>query len=315
MNQTIIIISAFIMDLLFGDPQWRWHPVRLLGRAISFFEKIFYHFENKREAGQLVVLLVVAASYLSSFWLINLFYRINHLASAFVSVFLIYTSLSIKDLKDESMRVYDALCKKDIANARRKLALLVGRDTENLDEKEITRATVETIAESTVDGVISPLFFAFLGGTPLCLAYKAINTLDSMLGSRNEKYKDFGWASAKIDEIFNYIPARISAILFFVAGMILRKNTGLIVKNAIFKKDFIFGQSSRIPEAAMAELLGVRLGGTNYYQGMAQTVPFMGQDKNPLSSEHIKEANKIMYWVSAIALFVGVTVTWLIRVL
>lgn len=313
MNAIIIIISAYIMDLLFGDPQWRWHPMRLIGRLISVFEKMLYHFENKKESGQLVVLLVVGISYAVSFGVINIFYQISHLAGAFISVFLIYTCLSIKDLKDESIRVYSALFKKDILSARGSLAMIVGRDTENLDEKEITRATVETIAESAVDGIISPLFFAFLGGAPLCIAYKAANTLDSMLGQRNDRYKDFGWAAAKLDELLNYIPARISASLFFIAGMILRKNTGLIAKNVIFKKDFIFCQSSRIPEAAMAELLGVRLGGINYYQGMAVTIPFMGQDKNPLSSDYIKEANKIMYYVSLSALIIGVVTVWLLR--
>ncbi|MEK6714525.1 MAG: adenosylcobinamide-phosphate synthase CbiB [Candidatus Omnitrophota bacterium] len=313
MNQPVIIISAFIMDLLFGDPQWRWHPMRLMGCLISFFEKMFYHFENKREAGQLVVLLVVGASYVVSFGAINLFYRINYLAGAFVSVFLIYVCLSIKDLRDESMRVHWALSKKDIGSARGNLSMIVGRDTNNLNEKEITRATVETIAESTVDGVISPLFFAFLGGAPLCVAYKAVNALDSMLGSRNEKYKDFGWASAKLDELLNYIPARISGVLFFITGICLRQNAKAVLKNVILKKEFIIGQSSRIPESAMAELLGVRLGGINYYQGIAVCVPFMGRDKNSLTSEAIKTANRIMYIVSFIALAIGASIFWLIK--
>lgn len=313
MDTAYIIISAYIMDLLFGDPEWRWHPVRLIGRLISFFEKIFYGLENKRETGQLAVLLVVGISYALSFSVINLFYWINYLAGAFITVFLIYVCLSIKDLKDESMRVYDALSKNDIAAARKNTAMIVGRDTENLDEKEITRATVETIAESTVDGVISPLFFAFLGGASLCIAYKAVNTLDSMLGQRNTKYKDFGWASAKLDELLNYIPARISGILFFIAGVILRRNASLIFKNVILKRGFIIGQSSRIPEAAMAELLGIQLGGVNYYQGASVSVPFMGNDKNQLTIETIKKANRLMYFVSFIALIIGVIILWLVR--
>ena len=314
MDTIFIIIFAYIMDLLFGDPQWRWHPVRLIGRLISFFERMFYHFENKCEAGQLVVLLTVGLSYVVSFVIINFCYRVNYLFGAFVSMFLIYACLSIKNLKDESMRVYEALCKKDIICARRNLAMIVGRDTNNLDEKDAARATIETVAESAVDGVISPLFFAFLGGAPLCIAYKAINTLDSMLGHQNDKYKDFGWASAKIDEILNYIPARISAVLFFIAGIFLRKNSLSIIKSVVCKKEFIFGQGSRIPEVSMAELLGVQLGGINYYQGKEVIVAPMGQDKEPLVMDKIKQANRIMYMVSFLGLVIGAGIFWLVKI-
>ncbi|MDP1853921.1 MAG: adenosylcobinamide-phosphate synthase CbiB [Candidatus Omnitrophota bacterium] len=312
MNLIVIIITAYIMDLLFGDPKWRWHPIRIIGKIVSFFEKIFHGFEDKKEAGLLVVLLTVGLSYSCAYILINTFNRMNYIAGAFISTFLIYACVSVKDLKDESSLVYSALKKNEIILARKNLSLIVGRDTQNLGEREITRATVETIAESSVDGIISPLFFAFLGGAPLCIAYKAINTLDSMLGHQNEKYKNFGWASAKIDELFNYIPARISAVVFFIAGLILRKNTSLALKNVILKKDFIIGQSSRIPETAMAELLGVQLGGVNYYQGISVSVPFMGRDKNLLTVEAIKNANRIMYLVSFIGLIIGVIILWLV---
>lgn len=313
MDKFIIIISAYVMDLLFGDPQWRWHPMRLIGRLISFFEKIFYSFDDKKETGQLIVLLITGISYVVGASAITTCYKINYLTGNLISIFLIYTCLSIKDLRDESMRVYASLNNKDISNARRNVAMIVGRDTNNLDEKEITRATVETIAESTVDGIISPLFFAFLGGAPLCIAYKAVNTLDSMLGYKNEKYRDFGWASAKADEILNYIPARISAFIFLLAGVFLRKNVSLVLKHVILKKDFIFGQSSIISEAAMAELLGIRLGGINYYQGVSVSVPVMGRDENILSVKHIKIANRIMYLVSFIALIIGVMILWLVK--
>ncbi len=211
------------------------------------------------------------------------------------------------------MDVYTALRGDDITCARNNLSMIVGRDTQNLDAREAIRATVETIAESAVDGIISPLFFAFLGGAPLCIAYKAVNTLDSMLGKRDERYKDFGWASAKLDEALNYIPARLSAVLFFIAGLVLRKNAWPVLKNVILKKDFIIGQSSWLPEKSMAELLGVKLGGINYYQGSAVSTPIMGTGNDPLGLEAIKAANRIMYFVSLIALIAGVGIFWLVK--
>lgn len=313
MDLLYIIAAAFFMDLLFGDPRWRYHPVRIMGKLISAFEKVLYRLNFKKIAGFILVLLVIIHSYVAVKIILRVANHIHPLLGSFISVFLIYSCLSIKDLKDESMSVYHALVVKNISLARQKVSQIVGRDTENLNDNEITRATVETIAESTLDGVISPLFYAFLGGVHLAIIYKIVNTMDSMIGHANQRYMDFGWAAAKTDEIFNFAPSRICAILFFLRGIVQNKKSTFKILNLIKNKSFIIDTPSMIPQAAMAVSLSVKLGGVNYYNDKKIIVPDMGQDNDSLDLDKIKQANNIMYVVSFIGLFLGCAISWLIR--
>ncbi|MEK7376165.1 MAG: CobD/CbiB family cobalamin biosynthesis protein, partial [Candidatus Margulisiibacteriota bacterium] len=195
----INIVLAYILDLILGDPRWLPHPVKGMGWMIRKFEPVLRKvFRNERMGGTVLVALVTGISWGLGFIIIKLSYFINGYLGSIVSILIIYSSLAAKDLDAESSDVYNSLEKKDIISARKKLSLIVGRDTNNLEYHEVVRAAVETVAENTVDGVISPLFYAFIGGAPLALAYKAVNTLDSTVRYKNEIYKDFGWASAKM---------------------------------------------------------------------------------------------------------------------
>jgi adenosylcobinamide-phosphate synthase len=229
----------------------------------------------------------------------------NKILGLMVSAILIYTTLSIKDLKDESMSVVRALSRSDIKMARKKLSLIVGRDTENLNEKEIIRAAVETVAENTVDGIISPLFYAFLGGAPLALAYKAINTMDSMVGYNNVQYRDFGWASAKLDDLANFIPARVSALLLPIASFLTGKSGSNCWRIIWRDRKKNPSPNSGIPEAAIAGALNIQLGGVNLYNSVVSLKPFIGNDINPLETDHIKQSVKISYVCSLLMLISG----------
>jgi adenosylcobinamide-phosphate synthase len=228
-----------------------------------------------------------------------------------VSSFLLYTAFAAKDLKVESMEVFRALKDRDLNRARKKLSMIVGRDTNNLSEPEIIRASVETVAENTVDGIISPLFYAFLGGAPLALAYKAVSTLDSMVGYKNERYMNFGWASARLDDLANFIPARISILLLPVASFLTGKdgiNSWRVVLRDGRKNP---SPNSGIPEAAIAGALRVQLGGVNFYNSVASSEPVIGDSLNTLEAGHIKESIRISHISSALLLLIGIFLSYL----
>lgn len=315
MNFIRILIIAYLLDLLLGDPHWMPHPIRLIGflikkgeqtirKGISFFQssknKRFSFEKLELFGGTFLTISLIAASFFIPLIILKILSRLSLTLSAGFEIFLLYSCFSTKELAVESLWVKDALKLNNIPLARKKLSWIVGRDTKTLDEKEIVRATVETVAESTVDGIIAPLFYACLGGAPLALAYKTINTLDSMIGHKNEKYFYFGKTAAKIDTLANWLPSRISGFLFPMAAGIL----GYSSKNAY---QIAWGQglnspvpNAAIPEGAMAGALEVQLGGFNSYNNMLQTTPILGIPKNELTSKHINESLKIMYVVSII---------------
>ncbi len=264
----------------------------------------------ERLAGVILAVFIVGGVFLISTGLINLARFIHPTLGTGLSIVLIFTTLSIKSLYQESMKVYWALQKGDILKARKDLAMIVGRDTENLDFVEIVRAGVETVAENTVDGVISPLFFAFLGGAPLALAYKAINTLDSMVGYRNEKYIRFGWASARLDDIANFIPARIAGILMPLAAFLCGERGFEALKIVLRDGQKHPSPNSGISEAAVAGALGVQLGGLNFYQGKPSPKPTLGDSTRSLTPEDIYRANRIMLVTSGLALTLGLLSRW-----
>ena len=299
----INIVLAYILDLILGDPRWLPHPVKGMGWMIRKFEPVLRKvFRNERMGGTVLVALVTGISWGLGFIIIKLSYFINGYLGSIVSILIIYSSLAAKDLDAESSDVYNSLEKKDIISARKKLSLIVGRDTNNLEYHEVVRAAVETVAENTVDGVISPLFYAFIGGAPLALAYKAVNTLDSTVGYKNEIYKDFGWASAKMDTLANFIPARLSVLFLSLASLFTGKDALNSWKIAVRDGRKNPSVNSGIPEAAVAGALGIRLGGLNYYNSKPILKPFIGEEVNALGIGHIKDSIKLSYISSAIFL-------------
>ena len=224
MNKLTLVIKiwiAYILDLIFGDPQNIIHPVQIIGKMISLGEKILLKEKSgsryKFFAGIILNIFVVSITY----GLTCLIYKSSKISGVFtlIEIYLMYTVFSVNSLAREGNRVYNILKEGNIEKARKDLSYLVSRDTETMDEKMIIRSTMETISENTVDGIVAPMFYMFLGGLPLAMTYKAINTLDSMVGYKNEKYMDFGKFSAKIDDVANFIPARITGVLIVAASM------------------------------------------------------------------------------------------------
>lgn len=313
-HQLLTILAAFLLDLVIGDPQWRWHPVRLIGKLIEGLEKkLNIDRFNKLLAGVTLVILVTGATIFCVWASLRLARFIHPLFYYIYSTLLIYFSLSIKAIATEANKIYRALKNKNIKEARNNLSMVVGRDTDKLDEPEIIRATVETVAESTMDGIVAPLFFAFLGGPVLTWAYKTINTLDSMVGYRNEKFIEFGRVAAKLDGLLNFIPAKITCFLIGISGWCYGKDG---FSSAKWGLRYLFrGQenNSIATEAAMAGVLGVRLGGLNFYNSVAITKPFVGDDRNTLNITHIKESIKIAYASSLLTLILAVSILYILH--
>lgn len=309
MSLTGQILAAVLLDLLIGDPRWLPHPVRFIGRfALALESPLRRWLCQDYAAGVIAVLLVVGGTAGLAWGAIALAGRAHPLAADLLGVLLIYTAIAARDLVDHSQAVFQALAAGDLPLARQKVAMIVGRDTENLDEAGVTRAAVECVAESTVDGVTAPLFFAILFGPVGALAYRAINTLDSTFGYKSERYWQFGWASARLDDMANYLPARLTAPLVGVAAALL----GLRLKLSwrILRRDGRKHASlnSGLTEAAMAGALGVQLGGTNHYGGEALEKETMGEPLEPLAARHISAANRLMLATTAVFLLLGLAI-------
>ena len=300
------VILGFLLDLIAGDPRWFPHPVRLMGKVISLLERVLRRIVPwERLAGIVLVILLVGASFVLTLEVVALARDFNPRLGFIVSGLLIWTTLSIKDLAAHAKKVFYPLQGGDLARARQNLAMIVGRDTQDLDESEVVRACVESVAENTVDGILSPLFFAFIGGAPLAMAFKAVSTLDSMVGHKTDRYLRFGWASARLDDVANWIPARICAVLMPLAALFC--DHGFRSAWRIMWRDHTKHASpnSGIPEAAMAGALRVQLGGPNYYDGERSDKPFIGDPLRQLVPSCVTEATGIMYVTSVIALFIG----------
>lgn len=315
----IVIATAvgFILDLIFGDPRWMPHPVRFIGFLITKGEKILRKiFKNTPKleyiAGIILTVLVIGVSFALSLLILWLTGLVSIYLRLAVHAFFCYQILATKCLKVESMRVYKYLIKGDILNSRKYLSWIVGRDTENLNEKEITKAAVETVAENTSDGVIAPLIFMIIGGAPLAFLYKAVNTLDSMIGYKNEKYLHFGRFAAKLDDVLNFIPAIISAFLMIAASFILRLNCKNAVK--IYKRDKHNHSSpnSAKTEAVCAGALNIQLAGDSYYFGKLVKKQTIGDDNRAVIIDDIKLANRLMYATAVIAIIMFLAVRLLI---
>ena len=290
---TLAIYSvAFILDLILGDPQNWPHPIRWIGNWISLVQKGIRKVCRSEQAlyvgGGVLWLSVVGLTWLVTWGVITSLSSVNVWLGRAAELWLAYTILAGRCLSDAAMDVYRALDSGSLENSRRQLSYIVGRDTSQLNETQITRGVVETVAENTVDGVIAPLFYLFLGGVPLAMAYKAINTLDSMVGYKNEKYKAIGCVSARIVDLANLIPARFSWLLLTMAAWCLKLDARQAFK--IGWRDRYQHKSPNCgwPEATVAGALGVRLGGPNSYFGELVEKPWIGDPLREINQQDIK---------------------------
>ena len=300
------LISGFILDSVIGDPYNIPHPIRLIGRLIAGLEKaVRRRFKNLRLGGALLALTVIAVSTALPLALLLVCYRVNIVLGAVAESVLCCYMLAARCLCRESMKVSRAADSGDIEEARRAVSMIVGRDTAVLDRDGIIRAAVETVAENTSDGVTAPLFYMGLGGAVGAFFYKSVNTMDSMIGYKNEKYADIGWFAAKLDDVLNYIPSRLTALLMAAAAPVL----GLDGRGAlrIWRRDRRKHASpnSAQTESACAGALHVRLAGDAWYFGKLHKKPYIGDNDRPIESGDIRRANRLMYGASVMMLVIG----------
>ncbi|GAA0122470.1 MAG: cobalamin biosynthesis protein [Clostridium argentinense] len=294
----IYVLIAMIIDFLLGDPSWLPHPIIYIGKLISKLESYFRKGEKSDEGlricGGLIVLIVCFVTYIIPYILLKLS-LINIYLFHGLNIFIIWTTLAANSLHKAAIEVYKSLERKDIEDARVKLSYIVGRDTKNLEEDEIIRADIETVAENSSDGIIAPIFYAILGGAPLAMMYKGVNTMDSMLGYLNKKYKFIGFFPAKVDDLFNLIPARLTGILMcltsFVVGGTIEDSFRIMIRDRKNHKS----PNCAYPEAAAAGAMKIQLGGTNTYFGELVYKPTLGDRIKSLEASDIKQSIKLMY--------------------
>lgn len=294
------LLPAVVIDLMLGDPEVIPHPVVLIGKLISFMETCLTNLVKSKLAeiiaGIAIVFSVVITTYFLTYSLIGFCFSINYYVGLIITIWLLASTISLKGLKDAAVKVYNYLDVGDIQQARKAVGEIVGRDTDNMSEEDVIRATVETVAENTSDGIIAPVLFYVIGGPQLAMAYKAVNTLDSMLGYNNDKYRYLGWAAARFDDVVNFIPARLTGAGFCLAAFILRKNWKrgwlIMLRDAGKHKSWNAG----FPEAAAAGCLGIRLGGLNYYSGQPDFRAQLGDKTRKLVTADILDIIRLMYF-------------------
>ena len=301
------LVLGFVLDLILGDPHSVPHPVVGIGKLISVLEKFLRRLFPKNTkgenlAGGVLWILVVVVSTAVPAGLLWLCHWISPWLRLAVESIMCWQILAAKSLRDESMKVYRALKTGDIEKSRYAVSMIVGRDTARLDDAGVTRAAVETVAENTSDGVVAPLIFLVIGGAPLGFFYKAVNTMDSMLGYVEPPYKNIGLVPAKMDDVVNFIPSRLSALLMLAAGALMK----LDVKNGwyIFKRDRFNHASpnSAQTESVCAGLMGLRLAGDAWYHGVLHKKPYIGDEKRPICHEDIPLAGKLLYVTAILSL-------------
>ena len=303
------LAAGFAVDAVLGDPHWLPHPVVLMGKLISLLEKLLRRIFPKTRGGETAAggalwITVAALSFLVPSALLMLCYRISPWLGLGIESVMCWQCVAAKSLRDESMKVKKALDSGDIEASRRAVSMIVGRDVARLDAEGVAKAAVETVAENTSDGVIAPLIFLAIGGGALGMLYKAVNTMDSMLGYTEPPYKHFGLIPARADDVFNFIPARISALMMLAAGGLL----GFDMKNGfrIFRRDRSKHASpnSAQTESVMAGLLGIRLAGDACYHGVLHKKEFIGDPLRETEPEDIRRADRIMYLTAMLSLII-----------
>lgn len=304
---SLIAMAAFFLDTVLGDPHSRWHPVAVLGRFIGRLDRLLYptNGSNQRKfaMGALLTLLVLCISYAFAEGVLLTAHQLPVTWGAdLVSMILLYFCISPRTLAKAGQDIYALLVKGDLAAAREHVGYIVGRDTAQLDEADAARAAIETVAENTVDGVIAPLFFFAFGGAPLAVLYRAANTMDSMLGYKNERYLYFGRMAARVDDVLNFVPARITGALFVMAAFLLgydgRNALNILVRDAAGHPSPNGGHA----EAPVAGALHIRLGGVNYYFGERHFRTYMGDAHMEISAKHILGAIRLMYTATVLFL-------------
>ncbi|WP_164216495.1 adenosylcobinamide-phosphate synthase CbiB [Virgibacillus sp. YIM 98842] len=290
----ISIILAVVIDRMIGDPPNFPHPVKGFGKMIAYFDKKWNRGHQKKLKGFFMLMILIVIILTLSIGIVLIAYYIHPLLGIFTEAILISTTIAQRGLREAALEVEKPLEQGDIVKARQKLSNIVGRDTENLSQEEIVRGTVETVAENTSDGITAPLFWAAIGGAPLALTYRLINTCDSMVGYKNDVYQDFGWASARMDDVVNWLPSRLTGVIMMLCSR---------AKEVSCKKAWtiLFRDAKKHPspnsgwgEAAVAALLGVRLGGVNYYKGKKSYRVEMGEPVHRLQLRHITDSINIM---------------------
>ncbi|OCA82802.1 adenosylcobinamide-phosphate synthase CbiB [Pseudobacillus wudalianchiensis] len=285
---------AFFIDRLVGDPPHLPHPVRWIGSLIHFLEQRLNKGTGRRNKGVWMLAITLLITGGVSFLFVFLFYRIHPAAGVAAETLMIASAIACRSLKEAGVSVYEPLRSGDLPEARIKLSYIVGRDTDQLDEGEITRGTIETVAENTSDGVTAPLFWAFLAGAPGAIMYRAINTCDSMVGYKNDRYEQFGWASARLDDVVNWLPARLTSwlmVISFPETRYSKKQVWHIIRRDAKKHP---SPNSGWCEAAVAGLLGIQLGGVNVYKGRVSHRAEMGDPLKQKTAEDILLTNQIM---------------------
>ena len=307
MTTLTAIIAGFILDLIFGDPHWLPHPICLIGNMIGFIER------NLRKllapnptallaGGALMVIIVLVVSFAVPYYILQLAETVSPWLRFGLETIMFYQIFATKCLRDESMKVFTALDNNDLADARVKLSWIVGRDTKNLSAEEVTKGAVETVAENTADGIIAPMLYMFLGGAPLAFLYKGINTMDSMVGYKNDKYLYFGRCAAKLDDLANLIPARIAGLVMIIAAFLVGLNGPGAWK--IFWRDRYhhLSPNSAMTESATAGALNIQLGGDHYYFGKLVHKETIGDDIRPVCPQDIMQANRLLYMTAVVSL-------------
>ena len=301
------IIAGFILDLIFGDPHWLPHPICLIGNLIGFIEgnlrpKLAPNKNALLLGGALMVVIVLVISFAVPMAILLAAGMVSPWLAFALETLMCYQIFATKCLRDESMKVYDALHNNDLADARVKLSWIVGRDTQNLDEEEITKGAVETVAENTADGIIAPMFYMFLGGVPLAFLYKGINTMDSMVGYKNDKFLYFGRCAAKLDDLANLIPARITGLVMIAAAFLLGLNGPGAWK--VFWRDRYnhLSPNSAMTESVTAGALNIQLGGDHFYFGKLVHKDTIGDNIRPVCPEDIKKTNNLLYMTAVLGL-------------
>lgn len=301
------VVLGFLLDLLLGDPRWLYHPVRIIGKLIDGFEYLIRSLLPKTKAGErigggiLVALVVAVSTGIPAVILYLLYHKVSIWVGFALETFWCYQLLATKSLKVESMRVYERLTRGTLPEARTAVSMIVGRDTTELTEEGVTKATVETVAENTADGIIAPLIFMMIGGAAGGFLYKSINTMDSMVGYKNDKYRYFGTAAAKLDDVVNFLPARIAAWLM-IAGSYLMGMDGKQAKKVYFRDRMNHSSpNSAQTESVMAGALDVQLAGDACYFGKILKKPTIGDSLRPVVPGDIVKANRLLYMTAVLA--------------
>jgi adenosylcobinamide-phosphate synthase len=310
-----LLLSAFLLDLAAGDPRWFPHPVVLMGKFISKSESLLWTGKAWRDlTSGIAVSLALLALAVGATWALLYFLTFLPPLIAFVLIAgLASTTLATRGLLDAITRIETPLRLGNLVEARENLGHIVGRDTSALNEDKVLRASLESLAENTSDGIVAPLFYLFLGGIPLAMAYKAVNTLDSMVGYRTERYFYFGKFAARLDDMANFIPARLTALLMVIATLLVKLNPGPALR--VLRRDHAnhLSPNAGYPEATLAGALGIRLGGPSVYFGKEVWKPTMGDDIKPVSIEMLKEARSLCLVTAILSLVTFVlisTVRW-----